>query len=314
MKKAVSAIISSIIALSASAMSYSAEKVCSASQDISSEIDGVLYTIICPDPSKSEAKLVSVSNTGEDLTIPSQINELKITSIGAKAFFGNTDLISVQLPETVKNIGVNAFTGCLNLESAIIPDSVSELGEGCFMSCTALENVIFGHGIKAIPENCFYSCTALSNIEFPANVTEIGNQAFFGCSDLSGTYIPSTVTLIGKDAIGRHYSIRDGRTETISGFKLFFKNGSAADEFAKQHGIENSLLMGDADLDNKITANDASLVLAEYAMISGGNHLSFNEKQIIAADINSDGKIDARDSALILKKYAEIQKAQHNAQ
>lgn len=308
MKKTVSAIISVVIAFSAAVpMSYSAGNVFSASQDISTEIDGVLYTIICPDASKKEAELVSVSNTGRDLKIPSQINECTITAISSKAFFGNTELASVQLPETVKTIGVNAFTGCLSLERAVIPDSVSELGEGCFMSCTSLESVVLGKGVTAIPKNCFYACTVLSSIDFPSNVTEIGDQAFFGCGDLSGTYIPSTVTSIGKDAIGRHYSIRNGRTETISGFKLFFQNGSAADEFAGQYGIENSLLMGDTDLDNKITANDASRVLKEYASISGGNKPGFNEKQIIAADMNFDGKIDARDAAKILQKYAELQ-------
>lgn len=311
MNKIISVLTSAVIAVSAVPLVTLVDGTLASASEKSTEPEFFLENINFDDLT---AEIGEVANCTGDLVIPSSIDNFKIVGIKAKTFFGNTELTSVTIPETVKTIGANAFTGCLSLESAVIPDSVSELGKGCFMSCTSLENVIFGHGIKAIPENCFYSCTALSSIEFPANVTEIGDQAFFGCGDLSGTYIPSTVTLIGKDAIGRHYSIRDGRTETISGFKLFFEKGSAADEFAKQHGIENSLLMGDADLDNKITANDASLVLAEYAGISGGNKLSFNEKQIIAADINSDGKIDARDSALILKKYAELQKAQQNAQ
>lgn len=304
MKKIISALISAAIAVSAMPFVTLAAGTLSVAAETAAEPEFYLENI---NFDNFTAEIGEVENCTGDLVIPSSVNRFKIVGIKEKTFFGNTGLTSVTIPESVKYIGENAFTGCLSLESVTISDSVTELGKGCFTSCTSLKSVSLGKGVSAIPENCFYACTSLRSIEFPENITDIGDHAFFGCGDLSGTYIPPTVTAIGKDAIGRHYSIRNGRTENISGFTLSCDSDSAAAEYAEKHSIERAPLKGDADLDDKITASDASLVLQEYASLSGGNKLSLNEKQFSAADMNSDGKIDARDAAKILRKYAELQ-------
>lgn len=304
MKRIISALISAVIAVSAVPFVTFAAGTPAVASEKSAEPEFYLENINFDD---FTAEIGEVANCTGDLVIPSKVNRFSIVGIQAKTFFGNTEITSVTIPESVKYIGENAFTGCLSLESVTISNSVTELGKGCFTSCTALKSVSLGKGVTTIPENCFYACTSLRSIEFPENITEIGDQAFFGCGDLSGAYIPPTVTAIGKDAIGRHYSIRNGRTENISGFTLSYDSDSAAAEYAESHGIERAPFKGDVNLDNKITAADASLVLQEYASLSGGNKLSFTEKQFSAADMNSDGKLDARDAAKILQKYAELQ-------
>lgn len=72
------------------------------------------------------------------LEIPSEINENKVTSIGA--YFaqstpfigGNSNIDRVILPDTVKKIGDGAFIGCENLASITIPKSVSSIGKKAF--------------------------------------------------------------------------------------------------------------------------------------------------------------------------------------
>ncbi|HEZ7987073.1 MAG TPA: dockerin type I domain-containing protein, partial [Ruminococcus sp.] len=62
---------------------------------------------------------------------------------------------------------------------------------------------------------------------------------------------------------------------------------------------------GDADDDGKITANDASLVLTEYAALSAGK-AAFTAKQTALADVDGDGKITANDASNILMFYAYL--------
>ena len=67
----------------------------------------------------------------------------------------------------------------------------------------------------------------------------------------------------------------------------------------------NGSKYGDIDGDDKITANDASLVLTEYAALSAGK-TTFTAKQFVLADTDDDGKITANDASSILMFYAYL--------
>ena len=63
------------------------------------------------------------------------------SSIPENALSGLTNLVNVDIPETVTAIGNNAFAGCSNLESLTL-SNVSEIGEGAFTGCDNLTSVI----------------------------------------------------------------------------------------------------------------------------------------------------------------------------
>ena len=50
-----------------------------------------------------------------EVVIPDTIDELPITEIGDEAFFNNTTLRKITVPQTVERIGVRAFKGCTML-------------------------------------------------------------------------------------------------------------------------------------------------------------------------------------------------------
>lgn len=296
MKKFISLLMTAVIAFASMPAAVSAENYSA----------GCTYTITILDSAKKTAEISSADNVGTSIIIPQYYDGYTIVSIADKTFFGCTELVSVTFPETLETIGDNAFAGCFSLKDVNLPDSVTEVGKGCFMSCTGLESAGLGKGVSVVPENCFYACTALNSFDFD-NITELGVQSFYGCAELSGSYIPSSVTTFGTDSIGKHYSIRSGGTETISGFALRCDGNSPAEKYITSNNIKRIYDGGDADLDGKITSADAALVLQEYASLSGGNTLSFTEKQRVQADVNTDGKINASDSAIILMIYAEEQ-------
>ncbi len=310
MKKMLSVLSAAVLVLSAFPFAASAEANSTADSANTAEIGDTLYTFIYTDEADKKIEITGASGTGEELVIPSEIDGCSVISIGEKAFFGNLDLISVEIPETVTSIGDKTFTGCLALETITLPDSVKSLGESCFLSCTSLKNVTLGKNLTAIPENCFYSCTALNSINIPENISGIGAQAFFGCSQLSGIYLPPTVEEIGSDAVGRHYDIRSGSTQNISGFFIKGIFGSQADSYAGNYGITfktAKAVLGDVNEDGMLDARDASTVLQEYANVSSGCESSFSEAQKKLANYNKDGYVDAKDASLILQEYARIQ-------
>jgi len=58
-----------------------------------------------------------------------------ITTIGSRAFYTCSALISVTIPNSVTEIGDRAFEGCSALTSVTIPNSVTTIGEGAFVDC-----------------------------------------------------------------------------------------------------------------------------------------------------------------------------------
>lgn len=56
-----------------------------------------------------------------DVIIPSELNGYTVVGIKDSVFQNNTSLMSVTIPNTVKNIGDQAFYGCVNLEKVELP-------------------------------------------------------------------------------------------------------------------------------------------------------------------------------------------------
>ena len=111
-------------------------------------------------------KISKYAGNDTEYVIPSEIDGKKVTSIGNDAFQGNTSLISVTIPGSIKDIGDNAFSGCSSLESVTISD-----------------------GVEYIYSWAFYNCTSLKTVTVPASVTYIDNNALGYYSDDGGINI-----------------------------------------------------------------------------------------------------------------------------
>lgn len=72
------------------------------------------------------------------VTIPTKIDNKKVTTIGVKAFMGK-NINAVKIPSTVTFIAMSAFDSCVNLKSVSIPSSVQKLDNAVFFNCTRLQ-------------------------------------------------------------------------------------------------------------------------------------------------------------------------------
>ena len=142
--------------------------------------------------------ITGYTGPGGMVTIPGTLNNLAVTSLGDFAFYENSSLTSVTIPNSVTSIGGAAFAFCTSLTSVTIPDSVTSIGASAFVYCSSLASVTMGNGITSIPEDAF-SATSLTSVKIPNSVTSIGDGAFEDTS-LTSITIPNSVTTIGDDA------------------------------------------------------------------------------------------------------------------
>lgn len=124
----------------------------------------------------------------EHIVIPAYSpNGEKVTRIKAYAFLGNTNVKSVQIPETVTAIGEGAFHNCTNLESVNLPSKLTVIESFTFDGCKKLKEITIPKNVYSIGMEAFADCVACESIVIPASVTQIGKFAFRSFAGGDGT-------------------------------------------------------------------------------------------------------------------------------
>lgn len=123
-----------------------------------------------------------------------------VTGINSSAFLNCTNLLSVEISNTVEYIGARAFYNCEKLSSVTIPDSVISIDSHAFESCDALSSVVIGNSVELIDYRAFYNCTNLKSVTLGNSVSTIDLYAFEKCSSLTSITIPKSVELIDNYA------------------------------------------------------------------------------------------------------------------
>lgn len=159
------------------------------------DIEGVLYTI-------NRDTLISYPNAkGLSYSILSSA-----TTIGDDAF-GDCDITSVTIPNSVNTIEGWAFESCTGLTSVIIPSSVTTIQNGTFYNCTSLTSMEIPNSVDSIKYAAFEDCDSMKSIRIPSSVTYIGSWAFAFCDSMES---------ITVDHGNTHYCDIEGVLYTIN--------------------------------------------------------------------------------------------------
>ncbi|MCM1331986.1 MAG: leucine-rich repeat domain-containing protein [Bacteroides sp.] len=123
-----------------------------------------------------------------------------ITTIGSSAFYHCVNLENVVWSNSLDSIGSGAFSGCANLASVEFGDAITSIGSGAFSDCTSLTSVELGNAVTSIEDNVFNGCTSLTSVKWGDAITSIGNFAFSGCTSLASVELGDAIDSIGSHA------------------------------------------------------------------------------------------------------------------
>ena len=86
-------------------------------------------------------EIAGYEGTIRHLSVPANIDDLPVRSIGKSAFSGREDLLSVELPATIDTLGRYAFYNCKNLRSMSLYDRVEDYYDGVIKQCQSLSGI-----------------------------------------------------------------------------------------------------------------------------------------------------------------------------
>lgn len=188
------------------------------------EIEGVIYKIL----SHNERTCEVVGGCGNEeanayiypeITID---NKQYITTSIADSAFNRSKILSVHIPEGIKNIGYDAFGECDSIVSISLPSTVENLmasfrkmkrlkavkispeiksiSNTAFVDCISLTSIYIPEGIERIERDAFGRCSGLKNVSLPQSLEVIERGVFWECSGLEEITIPANVSEIGDYA------------------------------------------------------------------------------------------------------------------
>lgn len=148
-------------------------------------------------------------------------------------YYQHTNLVKVDLPNSLLKMGRATFNGCTNLTDIVLPEGMTELGEQNFLDCTSL---VLGHlpdTITKLNDSTFLNCIRLELNGLPSGLTRIPGNCFGNCTSLELDELPSGITYIGLSAFDgtgvRFTSIPEGVSQMQT---CAFKNCSNMTEIS----------------------------------------------------------------------------------
>ncbi|MGP8199006.1 MAG: leucine-rich repeat domain-containing protein [Limisphaerales bacterium] len=168
--------------------------------------DGSIYTYTTN--ADGSANIAGYAGPPWAVTIPSNINGLTVTSIGAAAFYICGSLTSVTIPGSVTSIGESAFYGCIWLGNITITAGVTSIGDNAFEYCYSLTSIAIPESVTNIGDYAFAYCDGLSSVYMVGNGPTVGTSVFFDS--------PLTSYHLSGAGDGYYYSINPDNTNTIT--------------------------------------------------------------------------------------------------
>ena len=217
MKKLLSLFVAMLLAMTANAYNL--------------EFNGIYYNL------KGDGSLEVAGSSTNNVDIPSSITfngvKYRVTSIGAYAFNGRSNISYLSIPYSIKSIGEYAFSNCgssitvniadpeswcqmqlgnehasplssagkmlvHDIETTIfeVPSTVTSIGAFTFYQCSCLKSLSIPSSVTSIGSSAFEDCDYLASVTLSEGLQSIGGSAFEGCKRLTNITIPSTVNKI----------------------------------------------------------------------------------------------------------------------
>lgn len=172
--------------------------------------------IVLPD---GTVEITYYSGKDEQLSIPDNLGEKKVTSINTNALYPDLfdtrldNIKSISLPNGIFEIDETLFQFCNNLTDIMVNDNhpnLATINGVLFLKnekkllcypCGREETLYeIPYGTEIIGKNAFHNCKNLLKITIPDTIINIDAYAFGGCENLKSILIPNSVKKIADYA------------------------------------------------------------------------------------------------------------------
>lgn len=128
-----------------------------------------------------------------------------VTGIGVRAFYKQTKLVELKLPDSIKIIERLAFSECSKLE-VINLEYVQTIYRNAFSYCESLNNIDVT--AEEVGASAFYKCSSLNTVKLSSPMRSIGSMAFAE-TNIKDISIPRTVTDLGTDCFYGCFALKN---------------------------------------------------------------------------------------------------------
>ncbi len=202
-----------------------------------------------------QATLTAYLGSDSEVTTPAELDGCPVTALSRTFYQNNTitkvvvsegvesmgdflctfescsNLVEVQLPQSLKALNGGVFKRCHNLtkvnlpknlvhigdycfsqtavEEFVIPASVESIALGAFVENKNLKTVIFEGFSTGFAYDTFRGCTALTKVVLPKSMKTIPQDMFSGCVSLTDITLPEDVTNISHSAFSGCASLKE---------------------------------------------------------------------------------------------------------
>ena len=256
MKKALSLVLALVLTLSMATTVSAATDSGTCGDNLTWKIEnGVLTISGTGDMADYSGNAASPWNNKNNFT--KAVVEPGVTSIGNSAFRYCTNLLTIELPTSVKVIGhyafqeaglvqsplregvevigMRAFFNCQGLASVTIPSTVREIERYAFENCDNLARVVVESGRKTLSKYMFRDCDTLTDVTIKEGVTSIESYVFSYCFALKNISLPKSVNHIDGSAF---YQTTGLKNVYYGGTKADWDNIRIYNEWGSVHFTE----------------------------------------------------------------------------
>lgn len=192
---------------------------------------------------------------GNEIVIPSSISSKNVVAVGEKVFMGQDEMKSIEFElSNLHTIGDKAFYGCSNLLTITIPSGVRDIGNEAFKNCSKLREIdwnVSDYNDCRIGSQAFAGCLCLETFTVP-NGCAVEEGAFENCPRLKSVSIPQS--LEGKT---ENWGLVEKCKITIRDDEIFI----AVRDFAKKNEHHQSMEVAAAYRLLGVSRTDSLLII-----------------------------------------------------
>lgn len=147
----------------------------------------------------------AVYGNAKTYEIADTYKEKPVTCIGVRAFYKQTKLVELKLPDSIKIIERLAFSECSRLEGINL-ESVQTIYRNAFSYCESLNNIEIS--AEEVGASSFYKCSSLNTVKLNSPMRNIGSMAFAE-TNIKDISIPRSVKALGTDCFYGCFALKN---------------------------------------------------------------------------------------------------------